>query len=260
MLLVGLVMQFQDVTIRLIAQNGVLHGQSGELYLQGEAATVKVSLPPPLKGREYHLFCSPFNQGAKEVAEELKCSDVFVTEGKKASATLTYTTDASMLATCDHMLVLLDERTWTSGETTAKLVEHIHEAMRLGVHLNCVHEFPSVVGPSRHECEFALMFGDDWTPPHLTSGPANLFKEIALALKGVEWRKPGLVAFASKLASSAAPHMPVAVEVPNTYEPKSGQNPWVKDQSSLVVTPERPSTFHQKRRPSVSKQSIHQHM
>ena len=49
---------FQDVTIRLIAQNGILHGQSGELYLQGEAATGKISLPPPLKGRQYHLFCS----------------------------------------------------------------------------------------------------------------------------------------------------------------------------------------------------------
>ena len=72
------------------------------------------------------------------------------------------------------MLVLLDERTWTSGEDTAKLVEHIHQAMRLGVHLCCVHEFPSVVGPPRHECEFGLMFGDNWTPAHLTGGKTNL--------------------------------------------------------------------------------------
>jgi len=209
---------FQDVTIRLIAQNGVLHGEAGELYLQGEAAMAKIYLPPPLKGREFHLFCSPHNAGATEVADDLKESGVFVTEGKKASAPLTYTTDVSKLASCDHMLVLLDDRTWASGEETAKLVEHIHQAMRLGVHLNCVHEFPSLVGPPRHECDFGLMFSDEWTPAHLTSGPTNLYKEIALALKGVEWRKPGMVAFAGKLAASAGPHAPIDVVVPDTYE------------------------------------------
>jgi len=217
---------FQDVTIRLIAQNGILHGKGGALYLQGEAAMGKISLPPPLKGREYHLFCSPFNAGAAKVAEELKNADVFITKGKKASATLTYTTDVTKLASCDHMLVLLDERTWTSGDDTAKFVEHIHAAMRAGVHLNCIHEFPAVVGPPRHECEFALMFNDDWTPGHLTGGKTNLYKEIALALKGVEWRKPGLVAFASKLAASAAPHTPIEFTVPSSYEPKEGPNPW----------------------------------
>jgi len=213
---------FQDVTIRLIAQNGILHGTAGELYLQGEAASTKVSLPPPLKAREYHLFCSPFNAGAKELAEELRDAPVFETKGKKASAPLTYTADATMLAACDHMLVLLDSRTWTSGEITAKLVEHIHEAMKIGVHLTCIHEFTSVVGPPRYECEFGLMFGDDWTPAHLTCGITNLYKEIALALKGVEWRQPGLVAFASKLAASAEEHEPLEFVVPDTYEPATG--------------------------------------
>ena len=61
--------------------------------------------------------------------------------------------------------------------------------MRLGVHICCVHEFPSLVGPPRHECEFGLMFRDDWTPAHLTrshpdnggDGSQNLYSEIALA-------------------------------------------------------------------------------
>ena len=48
--------------------------------------------------------------------------------------------------------------------------------MRLGVHMLCVHEFPSLVGPPRHECEFALMFGDGWTPQYLQSGPTNLVR------------------------------------------------------------------------------------
>ena len=264
---------FQDVTIRLIAQNGILGGKAaiarattavrrpsltrrpslvrrsslggganagggaaGELYLQGEAAMGKISLPPPLKGREYHLFCSPFNAGSKEFAEELKAAPVFVTKGKKASAPLTYTTDISNVESCDHMLVLLDERTFTSGEDTAKFVEHIHEAMRKGVHVNCIHEFPSVVGPPRHECEFGLFFGDDWTPSHLTGGKTNMYKEIAFALKGAEWRQPGLVAVASKIAASAGEHTPIDFKVPDTYEPSSGPNSWAAVEAAMAAS------------------------
>ena len=76
--------------------------------------------------------------------------------------------------------------------------------MAAGIHMLCVHEFPSVVGPPRHECDFALMFRSDWTPDHLQGGATNLYKEIALALKGAEWRKPGFVALASKLAAAGA--------------------------------------------------------
>jgi len=217
---------FQDVTIRLIAQNGIFKGTAGGMYLQGEAAMGKISLPPPQPGRAYHLFCSPHNAGAEQFAEELKAAPVFVTKGKKASAPLTYTTDVAMVGQCDHMLMLLDARTYTSGEDTAKLIEHVHAAMRAGVHINCIHEFPSVVGPPRHECEFGRMFDDDWTPAHLTGGPTNLYKEIAFALKGVEWRQPGLVAVASKLAASAGPHKPITFDTPSSYVPKSGPNLW----------------------------------
>ena len=52
------------------------------------------------------------------------------------------------------------------------------------------------------------------------------YKEIAFALKGVEWRQPGLVAVASKIAASAGEHKPIAFDVPNSYEPKTGANPW----------------------------------
>jgi len=254
---------FQDVTIRLIAQRGVFHGKAppstsrrwtltgfigsrragqkrslsvlgapvasgSELYLEGEAAHARVSLPPPLSGRKYHLFCSSFNAGALTLAKELMDSNVFVPKGKGASAALTVTTDITKLADCDHVLVLLDARTWTSGADTAKFVEHIHKAMRIGVHICCVHELPAVVGPPRHACDFALMFNDDWTPAHLTGGATNLYKEMDLALKGKEWRQPGLVALAAKLTASAAEHSPIKVRVPKSYEPKTGANPWAE--------------------------------
>jgi hypothetical protein len=133
-----------------------------------------------------------------------------------------------MLPLAWPVLVVLDERTWTSGADTAKFVKHIHMAMRIGVHITCVHELPAVVGPSRHACDFALMFNDDWTPAHLTGGPSNLYKEMNLALKGEEWRQPGLVALARTLATSAGEHMPIELFVPKSYEPKTGANPWAE--------------------------------
>jgi len=219
---------FQDVTVRLIAERGILQGKKGELYLQGEAAMGKVCLPAPLNGRKYHLFFSEFNEGAEALAEALKQSSVFESKGKKVSAPLTFTSSLEALKAdeCDHMLVLLDERTWTSGDDTAAFVEHIHDAMRTGVHILCVHEFPAVVGPTRFECEFDYMFRDDWTPAHLTGGETNLYKEIALALKGDAWRLPGFVAFASKLASSAGEHKRINFTVPISYQAKAGPNPW----------------------------------
>jgi hypothetical protein len=126
-------------------------------YLQGETAYAQVSLPAPLSGRKRHLFCSEFNAGALALAKELRESDVFLTKGSEASAALTFTTDGNQLAECDHsidareqrthqplcscltrlslawpVLVVLDERTWTSGADTAKFVEHIHIAMKIG--------------------------------------------------------------------------------------------------------------------------------
>ena len=62
---------FQDVTIRLIAERGILHDKSGELlYMQRERAMDKVPLPPA--GRAFRIFCSEYNLGAKGLAEELK--------------------------------------------------------------------------------------------------------------------------------------------------------------------------------------------
>jgi hypothetical protein len=155
--------------------------RSSELYLEDETAYAKVLLPPPLGVRKYHLFCSVFNAGALQLAKELKESNVFVTWGKRASAPLSFTTDARKLSDCDHsskamhqtpanrraprrgsplgwpVLILLDERTWTSGADTAQFVEHIHLAMRIGVRISCAHELPGVVGSPRHACDFALM-------------------------------------------------------------------------------------------------------
>jgi hypothetical protein len=69
-------------------------------------------------------------------------------------------------------------------------------------------------------------YNDDWTPAHLTGGPTNLYKEMDLALKGEEWREPGLVGLAAKLATSAQEHVPITVRVPSSYVASTAANPW----------------------------------
>ena len=112
-----------------------------------------------------------------------------------AGAPFEYTEDAGELKDCVSMLLLLNADTWAGGDNDKRkelLIEHIHLAMEKGVQIVCAHEFPSIIGDddgkNRHACEFASCFTDEWTPPHLTSGSCNLYKEIAIPLKaaGVE--------------------------------------------------------------------------
>ena len=66
-------------------------------------------------------------------------------------------------------------------------------------------------------------------PTHSRSCPiacGQIYKEIAIALKANEWRLPGLVALAGKVAANGAEPMPLAFTVPNTYVPAAGPNPW----------------------------------
>jgi len=102
--------------------------------------------------------------------------------------------------TYDSMLLLLNTKTWTSDHKK-ELVEDVVKAMRMGMHIICAHEAPGLgddTVSSRNACPFELMF--DVTPKFLSSGDANLYKTIAIPLKGEQWREPGLVLLADKIA------------------------------------------------------------
>ena len=55
----------------------------------------------------------------------------------------------------------------------------------------------------RHAIKFVEMFAEEQTPAHLRSGEKNLYREIAVALLGDEWRLPGLVRLLEKLSKRA---------------------------------------------------------
>jgi hypothetical protein len=69
-------------------------------------------------------------------------------------------------------------------------------------------------------------FNEGQTPVHLLSKQTNLYKDIAVSLKDLEWRLPGLVAMTFKLSASVDEHTPVPLEIPESYEPATGPNPW----------------------------------
>lgn len=82
------------------------------------------------------------------------------------------------------------------------LASDINKAQKLGIHLQLSHEFPSVLDPGSTRA--ALEFKDimEATPAHLKSGDRNMYKKIAVSLKGGEWRRVGLTALAATMAAN----------------------------------------------------------
>jgi len=101
------------------------------------------------------------------------------------------------------MLVYLNALTWTHDPEL--YAAEIREAVRVGLHLQPCHEYPSVVdvsrvdpGSARHALEFKQIM--DSTPADLKEWPTNVYSQIAIALKGGELREPGLANLAERLA------------------------------------------------------------
>ena len=61
------------------------------------------------EGLAFHLYCSPFNMGAAQVAKELQS----IVSG------ITHTDDFADLFRCDRMLLHLHEQTWTPATCDA---------------------------------------------------------------------------------------------------------------------------------------------
>jgi hypothetical protein len=114
-----------------------------------------------------------------------------------------WTDQLESLVDCDHFLLYLTSSTWTTGEVSAEFAREVCEAHRLGVHLLPVHRFPSMMDDAntsqRGACAFNEFWNESWTPKHLLTGDANIYKQIALALKPGEWRNAGLLAVLDKM-------------------------------------------------------------
>ena len=107
------------------------------------------------------------------------------------------------------MLVYLNAATWMHRPEA--LAGDIREAQRLGVHLQPCHEFMSVLDPGSARKALGFKQIVEPTQSDLTSGAKNIYRQIAISLKGGELREVGLAAPAAQLAARVA-RAPIADE------------------------------------------------
>ena len=185
----------QDVTMRLIAeQTAVIEDDLGTTYVQGELIRVASVLHPLTHGLKHHLYCSPYNEGAEDLARE-------VASERKLTA-LSYSTDVGALPQCEAMLIYLTARTWTSGEMSASFAREVEAAMRSGKRLVLAHEMPGIGQAGRHAVDFGSFFHADQTPSTLWSvGGVGIYDTVAVPLKGGRWRETSMALLAKAIAS-----------------------------------------------------------
>ena len=226
---------FQDVTMRLIAERLLSAQCRNATYVQDEIGSESLSTPRLSHGRAFHLYFSPHNAGADRLAVELgeailrqrngaapkrEASKHFPRElssaiprSRRSSASppdgLRTTSSLHHLDQCEHMLIYLTSATWTRGDESEAFARDVCEAMREGVHLLLVHEFPSALDADqlRGACAFNEFWNDDWTPKHLLSGPTNIYKEIANHLMPGAWRMAGLASVVKKMEGGGGPRV-----------------------------------------------------
>ena len=181
---------FQRVTMRLICERLLPEQYHGATYVHGSLESKNIAAPLLTQNRRFHLYCSPHNAGAERMTAEL---NNMITIRRQAEP-LRVTQKLPELDQCEHMLVYLTSATWTRGATSVAFAIEVCEALRKGVHLMPVHEFPSAVDTDgqRCACAFNEFWNEGWTPKQLLVGDANLYKEIVPALMPGEWRKAGL--------------------------------------------------------------------
>ena len=211
---------FLQVTMRLTAERLLSEADRGDaLYVQGEVGNQTLMPPALTQRRTHHLYCSPHNIGADRLGAEL--NELFRRRSGKDrrgrrsvadAAPLKVTTSFAELEQCEHMLVYLTSATWTTAEGSVQYAREVAHAQRLGVHLLLVHEFPSAMdepGNPRGACDFNDFWNEGWTPKHLLTGEANVYKQIAIALKPGAWRAAGLATVALKMGEGGGERQPI---------------------------------------------------
>jgi len=127
---------------------------------------------------------------------------------KYAPPTLYVSASMSSLPQCEHFLVYLNSRTWTSGNKSASFAQEVERAKASNVHLLLVHEMPGIGGQAeRGGCDFGTFFACDRgaTPQNLLT--KGIYNEIAVPLKGGPWRETSMAMLAQAITSTSGETM-----------------------------------------------------
>ena len=175
---------FQDITLRLVAER-LLALPSDSTYIAGALKTAGgLTMPALSQDHVFHVYISKHNPGAARLVREA----VYAQECKfRVSQML------DDLHSCAKMLIYLTDRTWTSGETSSAFAEEVAQAMDSDIPILLAHEMPGEQQEGRNATEFKNFFVCDegTTPAPLLK--RGIYKTIAVALKGGEWRKASMV-------------------------------------------------------------------
>ena len=166
--------------MRLAAERLLPGRLRGTVFVQDEIDSQQACAPICTRGRRLHLYCSPSNVGASGLAKELQqvLSERAKTGLRASPTTLLVSGSMDDIDACEHCLLYLTSATWTSGETSECLADEVRIALRKGVHLVPVHEFPSMVEPDslRGACAFNEFWNDGWSDrcrARTQAGPAK---------------------------------------------------------------------------------------
>ena len=156
------------------------------VHLQGDVSrnTVKLGKLPRRScfgkpsQKSYHLYCSQYNVGAKELVDELNCR-------QETIGTVLFTASFDQIAQCEQMLLYLNDNTFRTNVNRDKLVADIQEAYHLGVHVLTVHERPMVGGIVHSHPRHAVAFEDI-----IEHCPAELQGRAPVTFEAISTRRP----------------------------------------------------------------------
>ena len=216
---------FQSVVYRRIAETLLGVGED-TTYLTHDIEAARISLGRPPQPFEYHLFVSKHNAGAEALLHELGQLNTTLGGGD-----VIVSTDAAVLknGTAERMLIYLDARTWTSGDSSEAFLKDVELAMKHEIDLMLVHEMVVSWSSSRasssrrmngsagscrqstgrlsgvkqpqplHPVVFSSFF--DTTPQSLQA--AGIYNQIAMPIKAKPYRRAGLLMLLHELAETA---------------------------------------------------------
>ena len=180
---------YMDVSVRLIAEALLGDDLNGVgCYIQGELCGAQP--PQPLEQhRPFHLYVSEHNMGALDLVEEVRSW----LSGFSDKHELHITTNFDDLHRCDHMLLYLNSKTWSSGNVSTTFVAEVMKALGDGVSLVLAHEPPTLddeIQHKKHGCEFSTFFKT--TPRGLLN--LNVYGKVAVPLRQMSSHRPTALA------------------------------------------------------------------
>ena len=210
---------FQQVTARILATHVIPPREDGaapDVYVLAERQRLAHAqqVQSPRQGCDFHLYVSSSNSGAASLVTEVNS---YLSRRKRTSfggsrqhgaGLVKDTSNPARFDACEAMLLLLDQRTWSSGRSSTRLAVEVARALIAGLPLILVHEMPGLGQDARHACTFDTFFNEAQTPVVLIR--SGIYGQVAVPFKGGAWRETSIVMLVQKLCRPAPAGRPLS--------------------------------------------------